>query len=185
MINISSFYNHTLELDIEGFRAKTKRAKLYGEMNYVTYQNSKVSKFARRYTTIPIYHASALNLFHRGVDGLSLFNYDYVPDKQRLPMTEGLKRITDIEFLKSQSKDYVVYSGFGTFPANNEKARGDHPRRHGQGEVLPRRAAHRDAEELRGAANLRPTQRQAAGTGRARRHGTLPGSRQERGLSNP
>jgi hypothetical protein len=122
MINISSFYNHTLELDIEGFRAKTKRAKLYGEMNYVTYQNSKVSKFARRYTTIPIYHASALNLFHRGVDGLSLFNYDYVPDKQRLPMTEGLKRITDIEFLKSQSKDYVVYSGFGTFPANNEKA---------------------------------------------------------------
>jgi hypothetical protein len=121
MINISSFYNHTMELDIEGFRAKTKRAKLYGEMNYVTYQNSKVSKFARRYTTIPIYRASALNLFHRGVDGLSLFNYDYVPDKQRLPMTEGLKRITDIEFLKAQPKDYVVSSGFGTFPATNEK----------------------------------------------------------------
>jgi hypothetical protein len=121
MINISSFYIHTMELDIEGFRAKTKRAKLYGEMNYVTHQNSAVSKFARRYTTIPIYRASALNLFHRGVDGLSLFNYDYVPDKQRLPMTEGLKRITDIEFLKTQSKDYVVYSGFGTFPATNEK----------------------------------------------------------------
>jgi hypothetical protein len=121
MINISSFYNHTMELDIEGFRAKTKRSKLYGEMNYVTYQNSKVSKFARRYTTIPVYHASALNLFHRGGDGLSLFNYDYVPDKQRLPMTVGLTRITDIEFLKAQPKDYVVYSGFGTFPATNEK----------------------------------------------------------------
>ncbi|MBI5396491.1 MAG: hypothetical protein HZA91_14445 [Verrucomicrobia bacterium] len=121
MINISSFYNHTMELDIEGFRAKTKRAKLYGEMNYVTYQNSTVSKFARRYTTIEIYRASALNLFHRGADGLSLFNYDYVPDKQRLPMTEGLKRITDIEFLKTQSKNYVVCRGFGSFPATNEK----------------------------------------------------------------
>jgi len=120
MINISSFYNHTMELDIEGFRAKTKRAKLYGEMNYVTYQVAK-NKFARRYTTIAIYRASALNFFHRGVDGLSLFNYDYVPDKQRLPMTEGLKRITDIGFLKTQPKDYVVYRGFGSFPATDEK----------------------------------------------------------------
>jgi len=120
MINISSFYRHTMELDIEGFRAKTKRAKLYGEMNYVTNQAAK-NKFARRYTTVEIYRASALNLFHRGADGLSLFNYDYVPEKQRLPITEGLKRITDIEFLKTQSKDYVVYSGFGSFPAVNEK----------------------------------------------------------------
>jgi hypothetical protein len=120
MINISSFYNHTMELDIEGFRAKTKRAKLYGEMNYVTYQTPK-NKSGRRYTTIPIYRASALNFFHRGADGLSLFNYDYVPEKLRRPMTEGLKRITDIEFLKTQPKDYVVYRGFGTFPATNEK----------------------------------------------------------------
>jgi len=120
MINISSFYNHTMELDIEGFRAKTKRARLYGEMNYVTYQTPKNTS-GRRYTTIPIYRASALNFFHRGVDGLSLFNYDYVPEKLRRPMTEGLKRITDIEFLKTQPKDYVVYRGFGTFPATNEK----------------------------------------------------------------
>ena len=120
MINISSFYNHTVELDVEGFRAKTKRAKLYGEMNYVTYQGPK-NKSARRYTTVEIYRASALNLFHRGVDGLSVFNYDYVPEKQRLPMAEGLKRITDVEFLKSQSKNYVIYRGFGSFPATNEK----------------------------------------------------------------
>ena len=120
MINISSFYNHTMQLDIEGFRAKTKRAKLYGEMNYVTYQTPKI-KSGRRYTTFEIYRASALNFFHRGADGLSLFNYDYVPAGRRLAMTEGLKRITDIEFLKTQSKDYVVYSGFGTFPANNEQ----------------------------------------------------------------
>lgn len=45
----------------------------------------------------------------------------YVPDKLRLPMAEGLKRITDVEFLKNQSKDYVISRGFGTFPATNEK----------------------------------------------------------------
>ena len=68
-----------------------------------------------------VYRASALNLFHRGVDGLSLFNYDYVPEKHRLPMAEGLKRITDVEYLKTQPKNYVVSPGFGTFPATNEK----------------------------------------------------------------
>ena len=121
MINVSSFYIHTMELGIEEFKARTKRAKVYGEMNYVTYQNSQVSKFARRYTTFAIYRASALNLLHRGADGLSLFNYDYVPSKVRLAMAEGLKRITDVDYLKTASKDYVVYPGFGTFPATNER----------------------------------------------------------------
>jgi len=120
MINISSFYMHTMELDVEGFRAKTRRARLYGEMNYVTSQHPK-SKFARRYTTFEAYRASALNLFHRGADGLSLFNYDYVPAKQRLPMAEGLKRITDVGFLKTQPKNYVISPGFGTFPATDQK----------------------------------------------------------------
>ena len=121
MINVSSFYIHTMELGIEEFKARTKRAKIYGEMNYVTYQNSKVSTYARRYTTAEIYRASALNLFHRGVDGLSLFNYDYVPAEARLAMAEGLKRITDIEYLRTSPKNYVVYPGFGTFPVTNEQ----------------------------------------------------------------
>ena len=122
MINVSPSYIHTIELGIEEFQAKTTRAKIYGEMNYVTYQNSKVSKFARRYTTIPTYHASALNLLHRGADGLSIFNYDYVSAKQRIAMTEGLKRITDVEYLKTMPKNYVVSRGFGSFPATNQAA---------------------------------------------------------------
>jgi hypothetical protein len=56
-----------------------------------------------------------------GVDGLSLFNYDYVPADQRVAMAAGLKRITDLDFLRSVSKDYVISAGFGTFPAKNEK----------------------------------------------------------------
>lgn len=121
MINISSFYVHTIELGIEGFRAATSYGKLYGEMNYLTYQASRKSGgTGRRYTTFETYRASALNLFHRGVDGLSLFNYDYVPGKQRIVMAEGLKRITDLDFLRQASKNYVISSGFGTFPAKND-----------------------------------------------------------------
>ena len=122
MINVSSFYTHTIELGVEGFRAATSYGKIYGELNYLTYQQAGSAKgFGRRYTTVETYRASALNLFHRGVDGLSLFNYDYVPADQRIAMAEGLKRITDIEFLRSVSKDYVISVGFGTFPAKDEK----------------------------------------------------------------
>ncbi|MDB6079568.1 MAG: hypothetical protein JWO82_3315 [Akkermansiaceae bacterium] len=122
MINISSFYVHTIELGVEEFRAATSYGKLYGEMNYLTYQESRKSGGSgRRYTTFETYRASALNLFHRGVDGLSLFNYDYVPGKQRVAMAEGLKRITDLDFLRHKSKNYVISSGFGTFPAKNER----------------------------------------------------------------
>jgi hypothetical protein len=32
MINVSSFYLHTVEWDIEGFKARTSNAKIYGEM---------------------------------------------------------------------------------------------------------------------------------------------------------
>ena len=119
MINVSSFYIHTMELDVEDFQAKTTHAKVYGEMNYVTYQKTPA---ARRYTTFEVYRASALNLYDRGVDGLSLFNYDYVPSKYRMAMVEGLNGITDVEYLKTVSKDYAVYPGFGTFPAGNEKS---------------------------------------------------------------
>lgn len=123
MINVSSFYIHTMELGIEGFKAATHFGKIYGEMNYLTYQASGQPKGSgRRYTTFEVYRASALNLFHRGVDGLSLFNYDYVPAKQREAMAAGLKRITDLDFLRKASKNYVISSGFGTFPAKNEKA---------------------------------------------------------------
>ena len=119
MVNVSSFYIHTMELDLEGFRAAAPRARIYGEMNYVTSQNSKVSKFARRYTPVEVYRASALNFLSRGADGVSLFNYDYVPDAQRVPMAAGLRRITDTAFLRDCSKAYVVTPGFGSLPGTN------------------------------------------------------------------
>ena len=122
MINVSSYYLHSMELGIEKFKAKTTRAKIYGEMNFLTFQK-RISghRFDYRYTTFEIYRASALNLFYRGADGLSIFNYDYVPAEKREVMAEGLKGITDVEYLKTVPKDYVVYPGFGSFPAVNER----------------------------------------------------------------
>ncbi|MBA4020078.1 MAG: hypothetical protein C0483_23165 [Pirellula sp.] len=121
MVNVSSFYVHTIELGVEEFRAVVRSGRIYGEMNYVTYQASGVPKGqGRRYTTFEVYRASALNLLHRGADGLSLFNYDYIPADKRPAMAEGLKQITDLEFLRQASKNYVIYPGFGTFPAKNE-----------------------------------------------------------------
>ncbi len=120
MINVSSFYLHTLEMDIEGFKTQIRNGKIYGEMNYVTYQNSKVDKFARRYTTCAIYRGSALNLFARGVDGVSLFNWDYVPSNKRLGMAPCLKGISDVDYLKTVSKCYAVYPFFGSFKRSDE-----------------------------------------------------------------
>jgi hypothetical protein len=37
-------------------------------------------------------------------------------------MADCLKGITDVGSLEGRSKNYVVYPGFGTFPANDEKA---------------------------------------------------------------
>ncbi|MDD4872857.1 MAG: hypothetical protein PHR77_20075 [Kiritimatiellae bacterium] len=118
MINVSPFFVHSIELGIEEFRASTKRAKIYGEMNFIT---ATRGDSACRYMTIPVYHASALNFFDRGAHGLSIFNYDYVPREHRLPMTEGLKRITDIKYLKTMPKDYVITPNFGSLPARDEK----------------------------------------------------------------
>jgi hypothetical protein len=118
MINISSSSIHTMELGLEEFGARRKRAKIYGEMNFVT---TSKGQFDRRYTTIEIYRASALNFFERGADGLSVFNYDCIPATLRVTMAEGLKRITNVGFLKNMSKNYVIYPGFGSFPATDEK----------------------------------------------------------------
>jgi hypothetical protein len=113
-----------MELDIEGFQARTRHARIYGEMNFVTSQRSTpgaASRLARRYTTREVYRAAAFNLLHRGADGLSLFNFDYVPKTHRVPMTATLQGITDVDRLRTFPKNYVVTPGFGTFPATDAK----------------------------------------------------------------
>lgn len=135
MINLSSFFHHSLEIDLEGVKAATRHAKVFGEMNKLYMQcmpvrfvgikgsvNEYNARTMRRVTTFEMYRATAMNFFRRGADGLSIFNLDYVDGDcynlkvsqleqplKRLAMVEMLRGITDLPFLEGQSKNYIVY----------------------------------------------------------------------------
>ncbi|MGV8096807.1 MAG: hypothetical protein AB2L24_33545 [Mangrovibacterium sp.] len=76
-------------------------------------------------TTAEIYRATALSYFARGVDGISLFNIDFIPSKKRGEIIEMLKSITDLNALKNSSKNYALYPNHyvthASFPATDEK----------------------------------------------------------------
>ena len=137
IFNVSPFWLQSTEIDIEGFKARTKRAKVFGEINYlvafvdtvrhtITRPEEAVAKKQRfmRYTTYEMYRAAAANLFGRGADGLSFFNLDYTLPAKRYTMPEVLKRITDTDFLQTTAKNYVLYPdgnlAASTFPATDE-----------------------------------------------------------------
>lgn len=118
MINMSPYYLHSLNIDIEGFKAKIKKAKLYAELEGWS-QAIDVPKGSNyndgsRLTLATTYRATALNFLSRGADGLSFFNYDYLPNggpqylNARLNAAKELKGITDVEHLKQLSKNYVM-----------------------------------------------------------------------------
>ena len=134
IINISSYFIHTIEIGIEEFKTQTKHAGIYGEMHFITDAfNSPMGISHRRLTTLEMYYATAFNFLYRGVDGISLFNFDYIvdsnwqknifeniPAEKRITLAKGLKGITDIEFLKNVSKDYIITSRFGSLRNKNE-----------------------------------------------------------------
>lgn len=148
MINLSPFFLHGMEIGIEEFKAKTKHAKIFGEMHMLYAFMNTITKGSvnelnagryMRYTTFEMYRATAMNFLERGTDGLSIFNLDYVDGDcyndrvsrletplKRSEMPVMLKGITDIGFLKTTSKDYIIYpNGILTtsiFPAKDEKS---------------------------------------------------------------
>ncbi|MEI8205547.1 MAG: hypothetical protein WCG03_01560 [Kiritimatiellales bacterium] len=113
MINISPYYLESLHVDIEGFKAKTTKAKLYAELEAYSQVmlGPKGASYGDRcrFTKPDSYRAAALNFFTRGADGLSFFNYDYpIPQNKRVEGARGLKGITDADYLKTLSKTYVM-----------------------------------------------------------------------------
>ena len=120
IVNVTQHYFQTLELDVESYIDTLDRAKIYAEMNYVTYQLASNTS-ARLYTTLENYMATAANYIARGVDGLSLFNMNYVPSSGKVRTYEAFKGITDPEVVKKSEKHYVVGTSEGTFPANNKE----------------------------------------------------------------
>ncbi len=113
MINMSPYYLESLHVDIEGFQAKTTKAKLYAELEAYSQvmPGPKGASYADRcrFTTLDSYRAAALNFLTRGADGISFFNFDYpIPLDKRAEAARGLKGITDTDYLRTLSKTYVM-----------------------------------------------------------------------------
>jgi hypothetical protein len=118
MINMSPYYLHSLNIDIEGFKAKIKNAKLYAELEgwsqAIDVPKGSNYNQGNRLTPATTYRAAALNFLSRGADGISFFNYDYLPHgspqyhEARVAAAKELKGITDVEHLKTLSKNYVM-----------------------------------------------------------------------------
>ena len=133
MVNVSSYFISTHEIDIEGFREQIRNAKIYGEMHFIT-DTSRAAPGSIRNNlsqkTTPIqYETMAHEFWQRGVDGLSFFNFSYCrehhmaePRRRGLPGVEPpfemLKNICDRDFLGSRPKHYVINNHFDTLPVS-------------------------------------------------------------------
>jgi hypothetical protein len=116
MINVSSCFLHSTEVEIEEFLQTAPNSRIYGEMNYITnMEASKGSpKSSRRYTLPEHYRAAALNYLTRGSHGISLFNLDFAPLAVRKAALSAFVGITDVNRLQAQSKAYGIYFNNGT-----------------------------------------------------------------------
>jgi hypothetical protein len=115
MINLSPYYLLSLNVDIEDFKARTNHAKIYAEM--LRHNQAIIApsyKDGLRYTNAATFRGTALNFLARGADGISLFNYDYIPhgspslQDTRAEAAKDLKGITDIDYLKNAEKVYLI-----------------------------------------------------------------------------
>jgi hypothetical protein len=128
-MTVSSSYIHSADVGIEEFAARRKRARIFGELNYVHLQLPGTGHDAqdRRYVNPEAYRAATLSYMERGADGVSFFNTYCVPQPAlgKL-MADLLGRYKDLDLLKHSDKNYTCYATpntmFGVvFPARNEK----------------------------------------------------------------
>ncbi|MCC7493149.1 MAG: hypothetical protein IT204_12405 [Fimbriimonadaceae bacterium] len=123
-ITVAPQFTQTTELDIEGYRSLAPAAFVHGELNFLlAYQQEPGSTVQHyRLTNFPTYRAAAHNLLARGADGVSVFNYDYARPTDRSVLPEGLRGLTDQEFLSTADKCYSIYRAHAgsTLPAYNQ-----------------------------------------------------------------
>ena len=131
MVNVSSYFISTHEIDIEDFRDQLEHAKIYGEMHFITdtgrvhpsgYRNNYSQK-----TTREQYETLAYEYWQRGVDGLSLFNFSYCrehhfgePRRRGFPGVAPPFDMLDAacapEQLGPRAKHYFINSNFDKLP---------------------------------------------------------------------
>lgn len=122
MINISTHFIMSLCPDIEGFRSRIKKARLYGEMHFVVKLGQMESGFSNnvsRKTSREIYTTNAFEYLSRGCDGVSFFNFNYTRDHHFNevrregfmgcePPFDVLRGISDKNELANQPRHYFV-----------------------------------------------------------------------------
>jgi hypothetical protein len=119
ILNLSSFYVMTSELEIETFRERYPHSPIYGEMTQCTFFGEilELSVEQARKATTEILRSTAYSILDRGADGISLFNFVYYRDysfgsPNKLDKTEpnfpAIKNIWDRTKLAAQEKHYVI-----------------------------------------------------------------------------
>ncbi len=131
MVNASSFFRFSPEIDIEGYRRIAPETALYGEMHFVTQAGATSAGYANninRRTGTDLYRAGALGLTDRGADGVSLFNFSYVRDHSfREPRRKGcpvaeppfrvLPDLAEPERVRGGDLHLALTPGFDLLPA--------------------------------------------------------------------
>ncbi len=110
ILNVGDTYFNQLAVDIEGFKAISKNAKVFGELHYLTLESGTNKE--RRHVTEQISFATAKNFYDRGADGVSLFNFQYLNDKAK-DLYINLPPCFDKKALETAEKNYVFTQGRG------------------------------------------------------------------------
>jgi hypothetical protein len=119
ILNLSSFYVMTSELDIEAFRKRYPHTPIYGEMTQSTFfgKGLELSVEQSRKATTEILRSTAYSLLDRGADGVSLFNFVYYRDysfgsPNKIDKTEpnfpAIRGICDRAKLAAEEKHYFI-----------------------------------------------------------------------------
>jgi hypothetical protein len=128
MINATTSFRLSPQVDVEGYRRIAPNAKIYPELHFVTQGGSAPGGFTNninRKTTAAIYRSTALGFLERGADGISLFNFSYTRDhsfnEPRRKMYPGqeppfaaIRSLTNPQRLKTGPQHFV-------FPLNIER----------------------------------------------------------------
>lgn len=130
MVNASSMFRISQEVDIEGFRSKVRNSSLYGEMHFVSQAGEGPGGYwvnINRLTAPELYQSTALSYLDRGADGVSLFNFAYTrdhsfnePRRSYYPGVEPpfhvLPFLASKEKLKGTSQLIALTPDFGSLP---------------------------------------------------------------------
>ena len=134
MVNVSTYFISSPNIDVAGYKKLVHNAPLYGEMHFIIDKVELSNGFKNnctRKTTKEMYRALAATYLDQGMDGVSFFNTDYarhhffnearrnhLPDGQ--PPLEEFKGITSLKHLSELDKHYFVGPNYSPLPMENQ-----------------------------------------------------------------